>query len=418
MEDVVCVNETIDLKKRKETFLEVKKDINEETADLLAKRCLNCKNPMCVKGCPIHINIPKFIECIKNSDYNGAYEVISEKSVMPEVCGRVCPQELTCEAKCIRGIKDCPVSIGILERFASKYKHKIQKSPSNGIKVLIIGSGPAGLSCAYNLAKKGFDTTIYEASHEFGGVLTYGIPEFRLPKSIVDDIINKLKELDVKLVSNILVGKTITLEELQEEYKYIFIGTGAGVPKNLDIKGVMLKNVMSANELLTRVNLMKSPLSDTPLNKSKKSIIIGGGNVANDAARVMSRLGSDVTVCYRKDESNLKMRKEEYNHAKEEGIKFLFDMVPTEIIGDDNSCVKGIKFSNNKYLECDTLIIAIGTNQNHLILENTDIKINNIETTNPNIFAGGDIIRGNATVIDALSDGIIAAEKICNLENI
>ena len=314
MEDVVTVN--------KLDFSEVKKDIDLTTAHNLSEKCLNCKNPRCVTGCPLGINIPEFISLIKENKYEEAYEKISEKSVMPEVCGRVCPQEKTCQAKCIRGLNGESVRIGDLERFASNYQKENFNISENGKKVAVIGSGPASLSCAYHLRKSGFKVTVFEASHKFGGVLTYGIPNFRLPKDIVDNVILKLERMGVIFKNDTLVGKTITIKELKKDFDYIFIGTGAGIPKTLDIEGIMAKNVMSANELLTRINLMNAPFSDTPLNVPRKAIIIGGGNVACDAARCLVRLGAYVTICYRKDENNLKMRQEEYKHALKEGVEF------------------------------------------------------------------------------------------------
>lgn len=416
MADVECVN----------NFSEVKKDIDANIAKNLASKCLNCSKPMCVQGCPLGIDIPKFIQKIKKEDYEGAFKIISEKSLMPEVCGRVCPQELTCEAKCIRGLKGKAVNIGILERFASNYEEKISISKSNGYNVAIVGSGPAGLSCAYHLAKKGFSVTVYESSHKLGGVLKYGIPEFRLPKSIVDKIIARLMNLGVEFKTDILIGSTITLEQLKEEYDYIFIGTGAGIPKNLDIAGIMYKNVLSANELLTRVNLMKSPFSDTPLNKSRKAIVIGGGNVACDASRVLKRLGSEVTLCYRKEEKNLKMREEEYIHAQKENIKFLFNMIPVEIKCNEDYNISSVVFDylgKRIELECDTLIIAIGTTRNKTVLKNSHLKTDEYDniivddyfTSDKKILAGGDAISGSATVIEALKDGMLAAEKIIDI---
>lgn len=418
MEDVVTVN--------KLDFLEVKKDIDLTTAHNLSSKCLNCKNPRCVTGCPLGINIPEFISLIKENKYEEAYEKISEKSVMPEVCGRVCPQEKTCQAKCIRGLNGESVRIGDLERFVSNYKKENFNISENGKKVAVIGSGPASLSCAYHLRRAGFKITVFEASHKYGGVLTYGIPNFRLPKDIVNNVIFKLEHMGVIFKNDTLVGKTITIKELKKDFDYIFIGTGAGVPKTLDIEGIMAKNVMSANELLTRINLMNAPFSDTPLNIPRKAIIIGGGNVACDAARCLVRLGAYVTICYRKDENNLKMRQEEYKHALKEGVEFEFEMVPKEIKYDEDYSVKSVIFTCNdteKELKCDGLIIAIGTTHNDIILRSSNIKTNEKHqiitkesmTSDKIIFAGGDVLRGNATVIDALSDGLEAANKIIEI---
>lgn len=413
MADVECVN----------MFEEVKKDIDGCLAKTLASSCLNCKNPMCRTGCPLNINIPAFIEKIKKEEYASALKIISEKSVMPEVCGRVCPQEKTCQVKCIKGLKGNPVEIGVLERFVSNYEIEDEKITDRKEKIAIVGSGPAGLSCAYHLRKKGFQVTIYEASHKLGGVLIYGIPEFRLPKSIVENIINRLKKLGVIFKTDTLVGKTITLDELKRSHEYVVIATGAGTPKNLDIPGIMAKNVISANELLTRVNLMKSPFSDTPLNSSIKSVVIGGGNVALDAARVLKRLGSDVTLCYRKDEENLKMREEEKISAKNENVNFKFNMVPVEIISDEYYNISSVIFNHegkNIELKCDTLVIAIGTTPNKTILNNTNIQtlengciaVNNYITSDEGILAIGDARLGNATVIDALKDGYESSKII------
>lgn len=409
-------------------FSEVKKDISCEEAVSLSNHCLNCKNPMCKKGCPLEIDIPDFISAIKNSDYEKAYEIISQKSVMPEVCGRVCPQELTCEAKCVQGLRGESVKIGTLERFASNYKTSIKVKSNNGLKVAVVGSGPFGLSSAYHLRREGFDVTVFESSHVLGGVLIYGIPEFRLPKKIVDDIIEKLKNMGVIFKTDVLIGATIPIDDLKKYFDYIFLGTGAGVPKMFDIPGVMSKNVMSANELLTRINVMHAPSSDTPLIIPKRAIVIGGGNVACDAARSLVRLGSDVTICYRKSEEFLKMRKEEYEHAKMEHVNFIFNAVPIKIETDKNFAVNKCVFKIDKKqekIECDMVIVAIGTTHNDLIPLLSGIKsdefyrieANDFVTSDDRIFAGGDATRGNATVIDALSDGLKAVEKLIQMIN-
>lgn len=409
-------------------FYEVKKDISCEEAVSLSNHCLNCKNPMCKKGCPLEIDIPDFISAIKNGDYEKAYEIISQKSVMPEVCGRVCPQELTCEAKCVQGLRGESVKIGTLERFASNYKTSIKVKSNNGLKVAVVGSGPFGLSSAYHLRREGFDVTVFESSHVLGGVLIYGIPEFRLPKKIVDDIIEKLKNMGVIFKTDVLIGATIPIDELKKNFDYIFLGTGAGVPKMFDIPGVMAKNVMSANELLTRINVMHAPSSDTPLIIPKRAIVIGGGNVACDAARSLVRLGSDVTICYRKSEEFLKMRKEEYEHAKMEHVNFIFNAVPIKIETDKNFAVNKCVFKIDKKqekIECDMVVVAIGTTHNDLIPRLSGIKsdefyrieANDFVTSDDRIFAGGDATRGNATVIDALSDGLKAVEKLIQMIN-
>ena len=345
---------------------------------------------------------------------------------MPEVCGRVCPQELTCEAKCVRGLKGESVKIGNLERFVSNYKTPIKVKKSNGLKVAVVGSGPFGLSSAYHLKKEGFDVTVFESSHVLGGVLIYGIPEFRLPKKIVDDVIYKLENMGVIFKTDVLIGATITIEELKKNFDYIFLGTGAGVPKMFNIPGVMSKNVLSANELLTRINVMHAPNSDTPLIIPRKVVVIGGGNVACDAARSLVRLGSDVTICYRKSEEFLKMRKEEYEHAKMEHVNFIFNAEPVRIETDKaftvNKCVFKIAKKYEK-IECDMVIIAIGTTHNDLIPRLSGIKsdefykieANDYVTSDNRVFAGGDATRGNATVIDALSDGLKAVEKLMQI---
>lgn len=407
-------------------FSEVKRTINVNQAKKLSLECLNCKNPLCKTGCPLEIDIPSFISALKEEKYEEAINIISEKSVMPEVCGRVCPQELTCEAKCIRSLRGKSVSIGELERFASKYNATIDVLPSNGMRVAVVGSGPFGLSAAYHLKKNGFDVTVFESSHVLGGVLVYGIPEFRLPKSVVTNIINKLKKMGVVFKTDILIGASLTIEELKSMYDYVFLGTGAGVPKTLTIPGIMAKNVMSANELLTRINLMHAPNFDTPLNIPKKAVVIGGGNVACDAARCLVRLGSEVSIYYRKSEEFLKMRKEEKEHAKLESVKFIFNAEPIKIETDKNFCVNKCVFKIGKKhvsVESDAVIVAIGTTHNDLIPRLNNIKstehyqiiAEDFVTSDEKVFAGGDATRGNANVIDALSDGKKAVEKLMEI---
>ena len=338
---------------RNKIFSEVALGYTKEQAVDEAKRCLNCKNKPCVTGCPVQIDIPAFIEKVANEDFSGAYEVISKSSSLPAVCGRVCPQETQCEGKCVRGIKGEPVAIGRLERFvADWYMNNSDASPkpvkSNGHKVAIIGSGPSGLTCAGDLAKLGYDVTVFEALHIAGGVLVYGIPEFRLPKSIVQKEIDNLKAMGVKIETNMVIGKVLSIDELIEEYgfEYIYIGTGAGLPRFMNIPGENLNGVYSANEFLTRVNLMKAYKdgSHTPVQHAKKVAVVGGGNVAMDAARSAKRLGAeDVYIVYRRSEAELPARKEEVEHAKEEGIVFKLLNNPVEILGNDGDFVCGIK---------------------------------------------------------------------------
>ncbi|MDD7279888.1 MAG: FAD-dependent oxidoreductase, partial [Oscillospiraceae bacterium] len=330
---------------RNKNFLEVALGYTEEMAVDEAQRCLNCKNMPCVNGCPVNINIPAFIKEIANKNFEGAYSIISKSSSLPAVCGRVCPQETQCEGKCVRGIKGEPVGIGRLERFAADYhnanfKGEPEKPVSNGKKVAVIGAGPAGLTCAGDLAKKGYEVTVFEALHLAGGVLVYGIPEFRLPKSIVQHEIDGLKAIGVQIDTNVIIGKTITIDELFEQgFKSIFIGSGAGLPRFMNIPGENLKGVYSANEFLTRVNLMKAYKegSDTPVKENKRVAVVGGGNVAMDAARCAKRLGAEeVYIVYRRGEAELPARAEEIEHAKEEGIIFKTLTNPVEILGDEN----------------------------------------------------------------------------------
>ena len=337
---------------RSRNFKEVALGYTAETAIDEAKRCLNCKNHPCVSGCPVRIHIPEFIQEMAKGDFEAAYQIIAQSSSLPAVCGRVCPQESQCESKCVRGIKGEPVGIGRLERFAADWHNahsteKPEKPAANGHKVAVIGSGPSGLTCAGDLAKKGYAVTVFEALHLAGGVLVYGIPEFRLPKSIVQKEIDTLKDLGVQIETNVVIGKTITIDELMEEYGFeaVFIGSGAGLPKFMNIPGENLKGVYSANEFLTRINLMKAyaPGSDTPIQRGKHVAVVGGGNVAMDAARCARRLGADVTVVYRRTEAELPARREEVEHAMEEGIVFKFLTNPLEILGNDQGWVRGAK---------------------------------------------------------------------------
>ena len=391
-----------DPKVRATNFEEVCLGYNEEEAVLEATRCLNCKKPLCVEGCPVSINIPGFIAKVKEKDFKGAYDVISLSSSLPAVCGRVCPQERQCESKCIRGLKGEAISIGKLERFVADrafeegFKPTVSAAP-NGKKVAVIGSGPSGLSCAGDLAKLGYDVTIFEALHEFGGVLVYGIPEFRLPKErVVKKEIENVKALGVKFENNVIIGKTVTLDELieKEGFEAVFIGSGAGLPKFMGIPGENANGVFSANEYLTRSNLMKAFKEDstTPIMVGKKTAVVGGGNVAMDAARTALRLGSDVHIIYRRSEAELPARAEEVHHAKEEGI--IFDMLtnPVEILSDENGYVNGIKCikmelgepdasgrrspveipGSEFVIDVDVVIMSLGTSPNPLISSTTE----------------------------------------------
>ena len=445
---------------RAHNFDEVALGYDEETALNEASRCLNCVNKPCVMGCPVNINIPDFISKIKQKDYEGAYQVISESSSLPAVCGRVCPQERQCESKCTMGIKFEAVGIGRLERFVAdyhnnNYKGEVVKPASNGHKVAIIGSGPSGLTCAGDLAKKGYDVTIYEALHVAGGVLVYGIPEFRLPKKIVAKEVETLKKLGVKVETNVVIGKTLTIDELFEDgFEAVYVGTGAGLPRFMNIKGEAYKGVYSANEFLTRSNLMKAYKDnpDTPIMKGGKVAVVGGGNVAMDAARTALRLGAEkVYIVYRRSMEELPARKEEVEHAMEEGIEFKLLNNPVEILGYENKddkrdprngfvtgirCIKmelgepdekgrrrPIEVKGSEFvLDVDTVIMAIGTSPNPLIKNTTPgLNINDHGgiivddsglTSKENVYAGGDAVTGAATVISAMGAGKLAAKSI------
>ena len=435
---------------RATNFKEVALGYSPTVAKDEALRCLNCPTKPCVAKCPVHIDIPAFIKKIKEDDLEGAYSVINESSSLPAVCGRVCPQERQCESACTLGIKFEPVGIGRLERFVADYhnensKTKAVKPESNGHKVAVVGSGPSGLACASDLAKQGFEVTIYEALHKAGGVLIYGIPEFRLPKKIVAREIEGLKELGVDIETNVVIGKTITIDELFEEgYEAIFVGSGAGLPKFMGIPGESLKNVFSANEFLTRINLMGAylPESDTPIFHAKKVAVVGGGNVAMDAARSARRLGAEVSIVYRRTEKELPARVEEVEHAKEEGIKFELLTNPIEILGSEDGSVSSLKcirmelgepdasgrrspvpVKDSEFVEdFDCVIMALGTSPNPLIKNTTAgietekhgclIVNEEEETTRQNVFAGGDAVTGAATVILAMGAGKKAAASI------
>lgn len=433
-----------DAKTRIKNFDEVELGYTKSEAKKEANRCLQCVNPRCVKGCPVGIMIPEFIKYIKEDNLEKAYEVIGRASSLPAICGRVCPQEKQCEAMCIKGLKGDAISIGSLERYvADNVKDiKYKKPKSNGKKVAIVGSGPSGLACAYDLAKEGFEVTIYEILHKPGGVLTYGIPEFRLPKKIVEKQIDSLKQLGVEIICDVLVGNTITLEDLKKEYDAIFLGTGAGLPKFMDIPGEDANGVFSANEILTRINLMGSFKDDskTPIKKAKKAYVIGGGNVAMDAVRSLKRLGIDAHIMYRRSEEELPARLMEVEHAKEE--KIVFDLLtnPKEILVDDNNNVIGMNVVNMNLTEpgedgrrgvvedpkslhkvdCDMVVMALGTSPNHSSLKDSKIEltdkglivVENTKTTVDKIYAGGDAVTGAATVILAMEAGKKAASEI------
>ncbi len=434
---------------RASNFSEVALGYSEETAINEAMRCLECKNMPCVSGCPVNIHIPEFIAKIKEGDFEGAYGIISKSSSLPAVCGRVCPQETQCEAKCVRGIKGESVGIGRLERFVADWHNahsteNIKKPESNGHKVAIVGSGPSGLACAGDLAKKGYEVTVFEALHIAGGVLVYGIPEFRLPKAVVQKEVDTLKALGVEIKTNVVIGKTITIDELFEDgFEAVFIGSGAGLPRFMGIKGETLNGVYSANEFLTRNNLMKAYLNDstTPVMKTKKTVVVGGGNVAMDAARTAKRLGADVTVVYRRTEKELPARLEEVHHAKEEGIEFKFLTNPLEIKAkdgwvdgiicermelsepDESGRARPVRVPNSEFeVEADCVIMSIGTSPNPLIKDTTDglevnrwggIVVNEDGLTSRNaVYAGGDAVTGAATVILAMGAGKTAAKAI------
>ncbi len=438
---------------RARNFLEVALGYTEKMAIDEAERCLNCKNKPCVSGCPVGIAIPDFIQKVKVGEFEEAYRIITDSSSLPAVCGRVCPQESQCEGKCVRGIKGEAVGIGRLERFVADYhnenaKETPQKPTSNGHRVAVIGSGPAGLTCAGDLAKKGYDVTVFEALHTAGGVLVYGIPEFRLPKAIVAKEIETLKALGVKIEVNTVVGRTVSIEELMKEegFEAVFIGSGAGLPRFMNIPGENLKGVYSANEFLTRVNLMKAYLPDstTPIQHAKRVAVVGGGNVAMDAARSALRLGAEkVYIVYRRSLEELPARREEVEHAMEEGIEFLLLNNPTEILGDENGFVRGmtcirmelgepdasgrrspVEIPNSAFqLECDSVIISIGTSPNPLIKSTTEgLEVNRRggivvaeetgKTSLDGVYAGGDAVTGAATVILAMGAGKTAAAAI------
>ena len=440
-----------DPKVRARNFDEVTLGYTPEMAMKEAGRCLNCKTKPCVTGCPVSVRIPEFIEKVAAGDFHAAYEIIKSTNALPAVCGRVCPQENQCEGKCVRGIKGEPVAIGRLERFVADFVMnnepvKVTKPQSNGRKVAVIGAGPAGLTCAGDLARMGYSVTIFEAFHVAGGVLMYGIPEFRLPKNIVQKEVNALRELGVEIMTNMVIGKVLSLDDIADMgYEAMFIGSGAGLPNFMGIEGESLIGVCSANEYLTRINLMKGYLEeyDTPVIKSKSVAVVGGGNVAMDAARSAMRMGAEhVYIIYRRSEDELPARKEEVHHAKEEGVEFMLLNNPTKINGDENGRVKSIEcirmelgepdasgrrapieVAGSEFeVEVDTVIMSIGTSPNPLIRRTTSgleankrgclIVDEDMMTTKEGIYAGGDAVTGAATVILAMGAGKKAAASI------
>ena len=440
-----------DAKVRARNFQEVTLGYTEEMAVEEAGRCLNCKNPKCVEGCPVNVRIPEFIAKVRERDFKAAYEIITSTNALPALSGRVCPQETQCESKCVRGIKGEPVAIGRLERFvADWYRENVnampEKVPSNGIKVAVVGSGPSGLTCASDLAKKGYQVSVFEALHTAGGVLVYGIPEFRLPKAIVANEVTKLQAQGVEVMTNMVIGRVLTIDELFEMgYKAVFVGSGAGLPMFMNIPGESLKGVLSANEYLTRTNLMKAynDDADTPIIKSKAVAVVGGGNVAMDAARCAMRLGAEhVYIVYRRGEAEMPARLEEQHHAKEEGIEFKTLCNPVEILADETGRVSGMKCvrmelgepdasgrrrpiavpDSEFVLDVDTVIMALGTSPNPLIRSTTPgletnrkgclIVNEDAMTTRDGVFAGGDAVTGAATVILAMGAGKKGAEAI------
>ena len=440
-----------DPKVRARNFQEVSLGYTAEQAIEEANRCLKCKNPKCVTGCPVNIRIPDFIAKVQEGDFKAAYEIISSTNALPALSGRVCPQESQCECHCVRGIKGEPVAIGRLERFcADWYRENINAMPekveNNGTKVAVVGSGPAGLTAASDLAKKGYAVTMFEALHTAGGVLVYGIPEFRLPKSIVANEVKKLEALGVEVMTNMVIGRVLTIDELFDMgYKAVFVGSGAGLPMFMNIPGEALKGVMSANEYLTRTNLMKAydPAADTPVIQSKAVAVVGGGNVAMDAARCAMRLGAEhVYIVYRRGEAEMPARLEEVHHAKEEGIELKTLCNPVEILGDENGRVCGMKCvrmelgepdasgrrrpveipGSEFILDVDTVVMSLGTSPNPLIRSTTPgldtnrkgclIVDENEMTTREGVFAGGDAVTGAATVILAMGAGKKAADAI------
>ena len=445
-----------DPKARVHNFNEVSLGYTMELALEEAGRCLQCPYNIapCIKGCPVNVNIPGFIKKLREKDIKGALETIKDTNSLPGITGRVCPQEEQCEMHCMMGKLGDKINIGKLERFVADYarEHKIEVeakiAPKNGKKIAIIGSGPAGLSCAFNLIKRGYDATVFEALHREGGVLIYGIPEFRLPKEIVRYEVDYLKKLGVKFMTNVVIGKTLSFDDILKDYDAIFIGTGAGTPRFLDLPGINLKGIYSANEFLTRINLMKAykfPEYDTPIKKGKTLAVIGGGNVAMDAARSALRVGyENVHILYRRTREFMTAREEEIIHAEQEGVNFMFLVSPTEFVGDENGNVKVVKLIMNEFgetdkdgrkkpipvpgtefgLEVDAVVFAIGQKPNKILFENTpNLKLTkkntivtdeHLMTSIEGVFAGGDATRGESTVVLAMGDGKKAADEIDN----
>ena len=441
-----------DPKVRATNFEEVCYGYNVEEAQMEASRCLGCKNPRCVAACPVSVRIPEFIAQVAAGDFSAAASVIARDSSLPAICGRVCPQETQCEGSCILGIKSEPVAIGKLERFVADWSRenggvRPEIAPANGHKVAVIGSGPAGLACASDLAKLGYEVTIFEALHRPGGVLEYGIPEFRLPKDkVVAAEIASVRALGVKIETNVIAGRTVTIDSLMDDegFSAVFIGSGAGLPRFMNIPGEHYNGVFSANEFLTRNNLMKAYRDDydTPIHAGRKVVVVGGGNVAMDAARTALRLGAETTIVYRRTENELPARKEEVHHAKEEGIRFAMLTNPVEVIGDQNGWVKAVRCIRMELgepdesgrrspvevpgsefeIETDTVIMSLGTSPNPLIAKTTKgletnrrgclVADENGATTRPGVFAGGDAVTGAATVILAMGAGRKAAAAI------
>ena len=433
-------------------FNEVEFGYNDEEALQEASRCLQCVNPRCMKGCPVNIAIPEFIKALREGNVKEAYEVISRSSSLPAVCGRVCPQEKQCESMCVKGLKGEAISIGSLERYVAdqailNHFNAVAVPEKNGKRVAIVGSGPAGLTCAGDLAKAGYDVTIYEVLQKAGGVLIYGIPEFRLPKAIVKEEVESLKSLGVKILTDVPVGNAITLEDLQKEYDAVFVGTGAGLPKFMGIPGEDANQVFSANEILTRINLMGGYKEDakTPIKVGKRAYVIGGGNVAMDAVRSLKRLGVDAHIMYRRSMDELPARKMEVEHAQDEGIVFDLLQNPTRILTDENNNVTGLEVVNMVLgeagedgrrsvtedpsslhtVECDMVVMALGTSPNHQALKESNIELSDrglivvegTKTSLDHVYAGGDAVTGAATVILAMEAGKKAAKEIMDSLN-